>query len=299
MDPSERMLARIRSAIEESQTAEVKQSPSWGDVLSSSPLSMAMQRKTDAHYERDQRQKHLLDRLSEMNTTPDFLTALDDSGMRPQILKAIDRRDELDSPYWSRGYLASGQPIREGLDYVQAATSLPVNIGRSISSHAFPDAPASKNAESDLFANVNRLTGGLLNPNDPKQLAWEAERKYMENRPVDDLSFIGDSPMNQNRILPRLSSIPMDLSAQKGVMDGKRIATEVGVPEQYAHWAGLPYDVFMDPASGAGKIASLARAGRFLPAAANAVTELAIPGSITAFNDHMMRKSDAGRPLSR
>lgn len=299
MDPADRMLGRIQAAMEESKTAEVKQSPSWGDVLSSTPFSMAMQRKTDAHYERDQRQKYLLDRLSEMNTTPDFLTALDNGGMRSQVLQAIGRREELDSPYWSRGYLAPGQPIREGLDYVQAVSSLPVNVGRAISSNAFPDAPISKDAGSDLYTNINRLTGGLLNPSDPKQIAWENERKYMENRPIDDLSFIGDSPMNQNRILPRNTSIPMELASQKGVMDGRRIATEVGVPGEYAHWAGLPYDVFMDPGSGAGKIAGLAKAGRYLPAAAAGAAEMLVPGSITAFNDYMMRRNDAGHSLSR
>jgi len=295
VDPSERMIGRIRQAMDDAQSADVPKSPSWWDVLSSTPLSMAMQRKTDAHYERDQRQKYLLDRLAELNTTPDFLAALDRMDARRSVLGAIDRREELDSPYWSRGYLASGQPIREGLDYVQAASSLPVNFGRAISSNLFPNAPASKNAGSDLYTNLNRLSGGLLNPDDPKQLAWEAERKAMEDKPIDDLSFISDSPLNKNRVLPRATSIPMELSSQKAVMDGRRVAKELGVPEEYAGWAGLPYDVFMDPASGAGKVASLARAGRYIPAAANTAAEMAVPGAITAFNEYMTR-SDNGRP---
>lgn len=219
------------------------------------PGILAYQIKTQPHYERDMRQASWFDKISNFR----------DQEVREgrgfpwgdgKFRDAVERRDELKSPYWKRGILAYGQPLRNGSDWMQSFASTNMNVGRMLGGAMFGMPEETEKAASDLQHSGDRLLFGLPSAlqgkANPLQIAWEAERDAKGDVPIDNISFLEDRPTTymgraKDAVMPRVESLPYEMLSSTGMTQGSDISIPILGDNMLGRAAGLAIDVFTDP----------------------------------------------------
>jgi len=275
----------IRGLIDELQryqdeaSKEKHQLPGAMSLAWNHPGILAYQVKTQPHYEKDMQRSSFLnkvsgmrDRLSQEGRGVEFSDSLP-----PALVEAVDRRDEQASPYWNRGVLAYGQPLRNGTDWMQAVSSTGLNAARM--------AAGVPNADVDFEHSADRLAlGALRGGNNPMQHAWEAERNAEGQRPIADLSAFMEPEQKGARILPRNS--PYEGYAQQGLVDGTQTAGEMGLSGFPQRAAGFGIDMLTDPVTEIGTGIRALTAGKYLRGAAALGSEAALPTAFLATSEY-------------
>jgi hypothetical protein len=284
-DNQQRISDEIRRLRDEA-AQQTFERPGWMSLAFNHPGILAYQVKTQPHYERDMRQAAWLDSIAEMR---DRDWAQGNSGawreIDPNLLAAVDRRDELKTPYWNRGVLASGQPLRNGTDWFQSVASSGINAGRM--------AAGVEGADEDFEESANRMLGGipkeLMGKSGLHQAAWEMERRHAAERPISDVSFVQEPKQSMPRLLPRAT--PYEQMALSGMSDGHTVTTELGMQDgPMKRAASMAIDVATDPVNELGVgIRALLR-GKPMQAAGAFAAEAALPGTFYGINEAMQRE---------
>lgn len=294
------------------------------------PGVLANQIKTQPHYENDMRRAKFLDGVAGMQDRNDYYmrrtgeqsAQVMNEAMGqaeqfvPRLRDAVERRDEIASPYLKRGAFAYGQPLRNAADWAQAFASTNINAGRMLGAglglHGSTPEHSSQLAQQaadDFSDSANRLMFGIpraiAGKSDPMQDAWEAERKAEERRPVGDMSFILDNshPVN-SEIMPRLRGLPYELQAAQGLTSGDTLARPLLGDGLAGRGAALLIDGATDMLSvGPAAIRQLLRArslsalakprhaadsiirGQYLQGAGQIASELALPGALMGISE--------------
>jgi hypothetical protein len=283
-------MAEIRELLDEinkyreAAEQEKYELPGMMSLAVNHPGILAYQVKTQPHYQQDMRRASFLgkvagmrDRMVQEGRGVEFNDSL------PQTLvDAVDRRDEQASPYWNRGVLAYGQPLRNGTDWMQSVSSTGLNAARM--------AAGVPNADVDFENSADRLAlGALRGGNNPMQQAWETERNAEGMRPVADLSAFMEPEQKGARILPRNS--PYESYAQQGLTDGTQVANEMGVTGSPGRALGMTIDVLTDPVTEIGTGIRALTAGKYLRGAAALGSEAAIPATFFATSEHLREEA--------
>lgn len=269
---------------------EEYQRPGLFSRMAGHPGIFSYQTKTQPHYQQDMRTASYLDKVAGMRDQYRAAGRGQDwrEYVHPKLNEAIDRREELRSPYINRGALASGQPLRVGLDW---AGSIPSNAFNAVRAAA-----GSEGAMGDLADSVNTTFGrqpemagylySAVTGTKPvyeasAQKAWEDEQKVYENRPADDVitPFL-DSKASSARILPAAIPMAFERQASAGLTTGDEFLGEMtGMqPGWKRKIAGAGLEAALDPVSGV-RTGIRALIGRNLPKAALELgSEMALPG---------------------
>lgn len=251
------------------------------------PGVVSYQIKTQPHYQRDMREAKWLGDVDAMRkrsgsdavAVGDALDFFRREGY--PVGEAIDRRGEIASPYWHRGAFAYGQPLRNGIDVMQAFGSTSMNAGRMIAGDPGAGDDFAESSDRLLMNLPSTLTG---RPNKMQQ-AWEQEREDAANVPVGDLRFMAEGP-SSIRVMPRLDSIPYEAMARSGLTTGADFELLKGdsLPAQAG---ALLVDTVTDP--GTGIVDSIrALLGKQVGRAAyGAASEFAVPGAFLGLSNKM------------
>lgn len=261
--------------------------PGWMSLAVNHPGILAYQVKTQPHYERDMRQAAWLDSIEGLRQQDPaaFQEFTRRGGVTPELVEAMERRDELKTPYWNRGVLASGQPLRNGTDWFQSVASSGINAGRM--------AAGVEGADEDFEESANRMLGGipkeLMGKSGLHQAAWEMERRHAAERPISDVSFVQEPKQSTPRLLPRAT--PYEQMALSGMSDGHTVTTELGMQDgPMKRAASLAIDVATDPVNELGVgIRALLR-GKPMQAAGAFAAEAALPATFYGINEAMQRE---------
>lgn len=288
------VLDEIRRLAEEAAKEEY-QLPGTLSLAYNHPGVLSYQIKTQPHYQKD------MQRASWLGKVADMRRRFQDEGrglefreqLNPKFLEAVDRREEIASPYWNRGVLAFGQPLREGLNWAGAIPATMFNAGRM--------AAGVEGADEDFADSADLLSGRTLGlavgRANPTQDAWEAERRSQENRPLMDLGMFGDK-MAAPRVLPTMeNALQFEPMASRGQTTGSEVIGEaMGLPKHTAPgWqrqlSGAVLEAAVDPVSGV-RSGIRALLGRNLPrAAAELGSEMALPGAFIAAQEGLKRQA--------
>jgi hypothetical protein len=273
--------------------------PGMASLAVNHPGILAYQVKTQPHYQQDMRRGKFLDGVEDMKSRNDrymrvtgdqsshvFTEGMGRSGI-PFLEEAVGKQKSLKSPYWNRGVLAFGQPLRAGTDFMQAFASTNMNAGRMLG--------GDEKAADDLSDSANRLLLGipraLSGEKDPVQYAWEAERKAEEDRPVADLTFAVDAT-DRPRALMAMSSMPYEMVARRGMTDGSDMAYPIFGDGLGGKVAAMAIDAATDPLSeGPHAIRALLQ-GRRLAAGGHMLGEAALPGAFLGISEAMRAKAE-------
>lgn len=275
--------------------------PSMASVVVNHPGVLSYQVKTAPHYQQDMRRAQFLsgvagvrDRYKRyMRVTGDQSAHVLAEGLGrageiwPGLEEAVDKRDELRGPYWKRGVLAYGQPLRAGTDFMQAYASTNLNAGRMIA--------GDEGAGDDLADSANRLLLGLpraiAGHKDPMQDAWEAERRAEEQRPIDDMSFAMDASPG-TRVTPRLASLPYESQSMSGMTVGADLAEPLmgdGLPGKLL---GVAVDIATDPATGAVDAIRALSKGMYAKGAYGLAGEAFLPTAFLGTSEFVRRDAE-------
>jgi hypothetical protein len=282
-------MAEIRDLIEEIERyqseaeKETHQLPGPLSLAVNHPGMLAYQVKTQPHYQQDMRRASFLgkvagmrDRMVQEGRGVEF-----NDSLQPEFRAAIDRRDEQASPYWNRGVLAYGQPLRNGTDWMQSVASSNLNAGRMIAGVPGADQDFEKSADRMLLG----IPSALMQGGSPHQKAWEAERLAEETRPIYDLSHVAEPTQNGARILPKLNGY--ELYANQGMTDGTQVASEMGVHGMPGRALGMGIDVLTDPVTEIGTGVRALLGGNFGRAAGSFAAEAAIPTAFLGSSEYL------------
>jgi hypothetical protein len=212
--------------------------------------------------------------------------------VNPKFLEAMERRDELKGPYWNRGVMAFGQPLREGLNWAGSIPATIYNTGRV--------AVGVEGADRDLADSADlasvRMLGLMAGRENPTQLAWEQERKDAENRPLEDLSFALEGKSGA-RILPTIeNAVRYEPLASRGQTSGDNVLGEMGIdPSWKRQLGGALMDAAVDPVSGARSGIRALLGSKYLRAAADIGSEMALPGAFIAAGEGLKRQAEQYR----
>lgn len=288
----------IRRLLQDAESSKYEM-PGALSLAFNHPGILAYQIKTAPHYQQDMRRAEVLDGVADMKARNDrYMRLTGDQSSHvfseglgrariPFLEQALESRDTLKSPYWNRGVLAYGQPLRNGFDMMQAYASTNMNAGRMLG--------GDESAADDLSDSANRLLLGIpraiSGERDPLQFAWEMERKTEEGRPVADMSFAIDAS-ERPRAFPGYSSLPFESFAQRGMTSGADITHPLlgnGLPGQLA---AMAVDVATDPVSeGPAAIRALLR-GQIVPGLGRLAGEAAIPGAFLGVNQALRTQAE-------
>lgn len=278
-------MAEIRELMEEIERyrAEAEQEkyalPGMMSLAINHPGILAYQVKTQPHYQQDMRRSSFLGKVAGMRdrmVNEGRGVEFNDSLPQP-LVEAVDRRDEQASPYWNRGVLAYGQPLRNATDWMQSVSSTGLNAARMAA--GVPNADVDFENSADRFA-LGALKGG----NNPMQQAWEAERNAEGMRPIADLSAYMQPEQKGARILPNHS--PYETHAQRGLVDGTQVAGEMGLTGFPQRAAGFGIDMLTDPVTEIGTGIRALTAGKYLRGAAALGSEAALPTAFLATSEY-------------
>ena len=261
--------------------------PGMASLAVNHPGIFSYQIKTQPHYQQDMRTASWLDKVAQLRKDTegrDFGLELE-QGVNPAFREAIDRREELQTPYWNRGPLAHGQPLREGYNWAQAVPFSMINAART--AMGVPGAEEDLSNSADMLA--LRIPGLIAGRPHPAQMAWEAERRFAEGRPVTDFSFV-DEAKAPIRILPEAKSLPFDSFGSHYMTSGDQALGEAGVPPGWGRrLGGAAVEAALDPVSGAvGGIRALL-GKRILSGAAQLGGEMALPSVGIAIEEAVKR----------
>jgi hypothetical protein len=279
----------IRGLIDELQrykdeaSKEKHQLPGAMSLAWNHPGILAHQVKTQPHYQRDMQRASFLnkvagmrDRMAQEGRGVEF-----NDSVTPEFLAAINRRDEQASPYWNRGVLAYGQPLRNGTDWMQSVASSNLNAGRMIAGVPDADQDFEKSADRMLLG----IPSALMHGGNPHQQAWEAERIAEENRPIFDLSHVSEPTQKGSRLLPK--GTVYELYANQGMTDGTQVANEMGVNGLPGRALGMGIDVLTDPVTEIGTGVRALLGGNFGRAAGSFAAEAALPATFLGSSEYL------------
>jgi hypothetical protein len=282
-------MAEIRDLIEELQryqdeaSKEKHQLPGAMSLAWNHPGILAHQVKTQPHYERDMQRASFLnqaaamrDRMVQEGRGVEF-----SDSVTPEFRAAIDRRGEQASPYWNRGVLAYGQPLRNGTDWMQSVASSNLNAGRMIAGVPGADEDFEKSADRMLLG----IPGALMHGGTPHQKAWEAERAAEENRPIYDLSHVAEPTQKGSRLLPKMNGY--ELYANQGMTDGTQVANEMGVNGLPGRALGMSIDILTDPVTEIGTGIRALAGGNIGRAAGAFAAEAALPATFLGSSEYL------------
>lgn len=285
MTPEEAVKEILRLRDEASQ-AEFEM-PSAASLAWNHPGVVSYQIKTQPHYQRDMREAKWLgdvDALrkkggSDAVAVGDALDAMRKQGY--PVGDAIGRRGEIASPYWHRGALAYGQPLRNGVDAMQAFGSTSMNAGRMIAGDEGAGDDFAESADRLLMNLPSSLSG---KPNKMQQ-AWEQERADAANVPVGDLRFMAEGP-SRIRVMPRFESLPYEQQAKSGLTTGSDFELLKGdsIPAQAG---ALLVDTITDPGTGVVDAIRSLLGKNVARAAYGMAGELAVPGAFLGLSNRM------------
>lgn len=252
------------------------------------PGVVSYQIKTQPHYERDMREAKWLGDIEAMRNRSgsdavavgDALSFFDRQGY--PVGKAIERRGEIASPYWHRGALAYGQPLRNGIDVMQAFGSTSMNAGRMIAGD--PGAGDDFADSSDrLMMNLPSTLWGSR-PGKMQQ-AWEQERDAAARVPVGELPFMNEEA-SSIRVMPRIDSLPYELKARSGLTAGSDFELLRGdsLPAQIG---ALAVDTVTDPGTGVVDAIRALLGKQVARAAYGMAGEFAVPGAFLGLSNRM------------
>lgn len=283
------ILEEIRRLADEAAREEHKL-PGTLSLAANHPGVLSYQVKTQPHYQKD------MQRASWLGKVADMRRKYQDEGrglefrdqLNPKFLEAVDRREEIASPYWNRGVLAFGQPLREGLNWAGAFPATMFNAGRMAAGVEGADEDFADSADL-LSARTLGLAVGRANPT---QDAWEAERRAQENRPLMDIGMFGDK-MASPRVLPTMENVVgFEPMASRGQTTGDNVLGEMGVPSGWGRQlGGALLEGAVDPVSGM-RSGIRALLGRNLKRAAVDIgSEMALPGAFIAAQEGLKRQA--------
>jgi hypothetical protein len=281
-EDQDRIIDTIRRLKEEAE-AERYEMPGAMSIAVNHPGVFSHQIKTQPHYERDMQRASWLDKISKLRDQ-EVHEGRGFPWPNGKVRDAVERRGELKTPYWNRGALAFGQPLRNGADWMQAFASTNMNIGRMLG--------GDESAADDLQQSGDRLLFGLPSAVEGKpnamQLAWEAERKAEENRPIDDLAFAGTGV--RARFMPRVESLPYEKGAATGMTSGPDIAIPLFGDNMLGRAAGVGIDIVTDPVNEAvSAIRALSR-GALRQGASGLAAEGTLPAVMFGVSENMNRE---------
>ena len=286
-------MAEIRDLIGELQRYENEASqekhpmPGYMSLAMNHPGILAYQVKTQPHYERDMQRASFLGKVAGMRDqmVKEGRGLEYEQSLHPSLRSAVDRRQEQATPYWNRGVLAYGQPLRNGTDWMQSVASTGINAGRMVAGVPDADVDFEKSADRALLG----IPVAMMHGGNDHQTAWEAERTAQENKPIVDLGFASQPAQRGARVLPTAS--PYEAYAMQGLTDGRQVAGEMGVHGTPGKVLGLGIDMATDPVSGfSSGIRALLR-GRIGRAALEFGSEAALPGAFLASSEYLERQA--------
>jgi hypothetical protein len=288
-DDLNRIVAEIRRLKSEAEGQSFER-PGMVSLAVNHPGILAYQVKTQPHYERDMRQATWLDGVEGLREQDPaaFQDLARRGGLSPELIQAMERRGELKTPYWNRGVLASGQPLRNCTDWFQSVASSGINAGRMIA--------GVDGADMDFEQSANRMLGGipmeLTGKSGAHQYAWEREREDAAARPIEDLSFVEEPTQSGARILPRANAY--EQTAMLGMSDGDTVTTELGMqagPMKRA--ASMGIDMATDPVNELGVGIRALLKGQLGKASGALAAESALPATFYGLSEAMRREQAA------
>lgn len=342
VDSVERIVQDIRDLLNKANTSKyeypstaslVFDHPSWMSAA-------AYQLKTAPHYQQDMRRAEFLDGVAKTvddfnrgqprqgalgkteyvpthdrhilseamgrieDTTPDLPSLVTGRAGTPipGLQEAIEKRDTLRGPYWNRGYLAYGQPLRNGFDFTTAFASTNINAGKMLGaglglhgqtkkeSAELADQAAEDfaNSADRLLLNIPSALGGIVSP---MPAAWEAERAAEETRPVADMSFAIDAK-DGARINPRLMSLPYEQHALSGLKQGTELTDPIMGPGLASTLAGMAIDIATDPVSEVVPAIRALSKGAIRRGLTGLASEAALPASMIGVSESLKRAAE-------
>lgn len=287
------IIDQIRRLAAEAASEKYELPGTW-DLMRNHPGVLAYQIKTQPHYQKDMQRASWLGKVADLQDKYraegrglEFREPLN-----PEFLDAVKRRQEIASPYWNRGVLAFGQPLREGLNWAGSIPATAFNAGRMV---AGVEGAADDFSDSVDLASARTL-GLLVGRQNPTQLAWEQERRSEEDRPLMDVSALRDTQPGA-RILPTADNVRFfEPMASRGQTTGDNLLQEMGVPAGWGRQlGGALAEATVDPVSGA-RAGIRALLGRNLPRAAVELgSEMALPGIFIAAQEGLKRQAEHRR----
>ena len=286
-------MAEIRDLLSELQryeqeaSQEKHQLPGYMSLAVNHPGILAYQVKTQPHYQKDMQRASFLGKVAGMRDqmVQEGRGLEYEQSLHPSLRSAVERRQEQASPYWNRGVLAYGQPLRNGTDWMQSVSSTGLNAARMVA--GVPDADVDFEKSSDRA--MLGIPGALMNGGNDHQTAWEAERVAEENKPIVDMGFVTQPTQKGARVLPTPS--PYEAYAMQGMTDGRQVAGEMGVHGAAGKVLGLGIDIATDPVS---EFTSGIRAllkGQTGRAALAFGSEAALPGAFLGSSEYLERQA--------
>lgn len=286
---------QIRQLSEEAAKEEY-QLPGATSLAYNHPGVFAYQIKTQPHYQRDMQRASWLKKVADLQDKyrADGRGLEFRDAINPKFMEIVDRRDEIATPYWNRGVLAFGQPVREGLNWAGSFPAMAFNAGRMVAGVDGADRDFEDSADVASMRTLGLATGRQS----PTQVAWEAERLAEERRPITDLSAFQDSQSGA-RILPTMeNAIGYEGVASRGQTTGSEVIGEaMGLPKGMAPgWqrqiGGAMLESVVDPVGGL-RSGIRALIGRNLPrAAADIGSEMALPTMFIAAQEGLKRQAE-------
>lgn len=286
MTPEEAVkeILRLRDEASEAQF----EMPGAASLAWNHPGVVSYQIKTQPHYERDMREAKWLGDVDAMRkrsgsnavAVGDALDYLDRQGY--PVGKAIERRGEIANPYWHRGAFAYGQPLRNGLDAMQAYGSTSMNAGRMIAGDPGAGDDFADSADRLLMNLPSTLWGSRPGK---MQQAWEKEREDAANVPVGAMPFMNEEA-SSIRIQPRLESLPYEMQAKSGLTTGGDFELLKGnsIPAQAG---ALLVDTVTDPGTGVVDAIRSLLGKQFARAAYGMAGEMAVPGAFLGISNKL------------
>lgn len=242
---------RIQQAIDETAQMPRQPYPSMWSVVANHPGVLGHQILTDEEYQQKLKYAALMERLRKIQEEdapgfnqaviyrePDFNEFTGKGYMRPVVGREL-KFDDIDrSPYRTRGMLASGMPLRNAFDVMQAPFSVAANTARA--------AWDLDKAADEAPHVANKATGGIWNAvqgKDPNE-AWAQERATVGRIPFSHpFMFMGKG--NPGAVLPQLPD--------RGIVEGPQVLKEdFGFPDDWkTDMAGYAMEAAVDPVTGA------------------------------------------------
>jgi len=286
-------MAEIRDLIGELQqyekeaSQEKHQLPGYMSLAINHPGILAYQVKTQPHYERDMQRASFLGKVANMRDkmVQEGRGLEYEQSIHPSLRNAVERRQEQATPYWNRGVLAYGQPLRNGTDWMQSISSTGLNAARMVAGVPDADADFEKSADRALLG----IPFAMMHGGNDHQTAWEAERVAEENKPIVDLGFATQPKQNGARVLPTPS--PYEAYAMQGLTDGRQVAGEMGVHGTAGKVLGLGIDIATDPVSGFTSGIRALLKGQIRRAAGHMASEAALPGAFLGSSEYLERQA--------